>query len=104
MASHAPSLGTTGHEWQRRIHPNVKCMLRRYLHLSATDPVLTVRHRIDETSPLLGMTQEVLHHEDIRIIASIVGVDTVIVAPVQSFGDYNYEQIQWNRRFVEIYN
>jgi hypothetical protein len=21
-ASHAPSLGTTAHEWQRRIHPN----------------------------------------------------------------------------------
>jgi hypothetical protein len=23
---------------------------------------------------------------------------------VQSFGDYNYEQIEWNRRFVEIYH
>jgi hypothetical protein len=37
-------------------------------------------------------------------MASIVGVDTVIVAPVQSNTDYYYDQIEWNRRFVEIYD
>ena len=73
-------------------------------HLIAFPAVLTVRHRIDETSPLFGMTPEDFQQQDVRIIASIVGVDTVIVAPVQSFGDYNYEQIEWNRRFVEIYD
>ncbi|HEV3208621.1 MAG TPA: ion channel [Chthoniobacterales bacterium] len=72
--------------------------------LIAFPAVLTVRHRIDEESPLFGMTPEDFQQQDIRIIASIVGVDTVIVAPVQSFGDYNYEQIEWNRRFVEIYD
>jgi len=73
-------------------------------HLITFPAVLTVRHRIDETSPLFGMTPEDFQQQDVRIIASIVGVDTVIVAPVQSFGDYNYEQIEWNRRFVEIYD
>src|ERR1700738_3190698 len=73
-------------------------------HLIAFPAVLTVRHRIDETSPLFGMTPEDFQQQGIRFIASIVGVDTVIVAPVQSFGDYNYEQIEWNRRFVEIYD
>ena len=73
-------------------------------HLIAFPAVLTVRHRINEESPLFGMTPEEFQRQDIRIIASIVGVDTVIVAPVQSFGDYNYEQIEWNRRFVEIYD
>ena len=73
-------------------------------HLIAFPAVLTVRHRIDETSPLFGMTPEDFQQQDIRVVASIVGVDTVIVAPVQSFGDYNYEQIEWNRRFVEIYD
>jgi hypothetical protein len=53
---------------------------------------------------LFGMSPEDFQQQDIRIIASIVGVDTVIVAPVQSFGDYNYDQIEWNRRFVEIYD
>src|SRR5271166_2122770 len=73
-------------------------------HLIAFPAGLTVRHQIDRTSPLFGMTPEDFQRQDIRIVASIVGVDTVIVAPVQSFGDYNYEQIEWNRRFVEIYD
>jgi inward rectifier potassium channel len=73
-------------------------------HLIAFPAVLTVRHRIDEASPLFGMTPKDLQQQDIRIAASIVGVDTVIVAPVQSFGDYNYDQIKWSRRFVEIYD
>jgi len=65
--------------------------------------VLTVRHRIDEESPLFGMTTADFQQQDVRIVASIVGVDTVIVDPVQGFRDYNYDQIEWNRRFVEIY-
>src|ERR1700732_49721 len=72
--------------------------------LIAFPAVLTVRPRIDEDSPLFGMTPKDFQQQDIRLIASIVGVDTVIVAPVESFGDYNYEQIEWNRRFVEIYD
>jgi inward rectifier potassium channel len=66
--------------------------------------VLTLRHRIDEESPLFGLTPEDFQRLDVRIMASIVGVDTVIVAPVQSLSDYNYDQIEWNRRFVEIYD
>jgi inward rectifier potassium channel len=73
-------------------------------HLVAFPAVLTLRHRIDEESPLFGMTPKDFQQQDIRITASIVGVDTVIVAPVQSFEDYNYDQIKWNQRFVEIYD
>jgi inward rectifier potassium channel len=73
-------------------------------HLISFPAVLTVRHQIDETSPLFGMTPEDYRQQDIRIVASIVGVDSVIVAPVQSLWDYNYDQIEWNRRFVEIYD
>ena len=73
-------------------------------HLIAFPVVLTVRHPIDATSPLFGMTPEDFRQQNIRILASIVGVDTVIVAPVQSSGDYSYDQIEWNRRFVEIYD
>ncbi|HYY27445.1 MAG TPA: ion channel [Chthoniobacterales bacterium] len=72
-------------------------------HLVAFPTVLTVRHQIDETSPLFGMTPKDFQEQDVRIFASIVGVDTVIVAPVQSYGVYNFEQIEWNRRFAEIY-
>ena len=72
--------------------------------LIAFPAVLTVRHRIDEESPLFGMVQNDFQQQDIRVMASIVGIDTVIVAPVQSSGDYSYDQIEWNRRFVEIYD
>ena len=72
-------------------------------HLIAFPAVLTVRHRINEESPLFGMTPQDFQQQDIRILASIVGIETVIVAPVQGFGDYNCDQIEWNRRFVEIY-
>src|SRR5580704_15175519 len=73
-------------------------------HLIAFPVVLTLRHVIDEESPLCGMTPEDFQRLDVRIMASIVGVDTVTVAPVQSHSDYNYDQIEWNRRFVEIYD
>ena len=70
-------------------------------HLITFPAVLTVRHPIDEESPLFGMTSEDFRRLGVRIMASIVGVDTVIVAPVQSHSDYYYDQIKWDRRFVE---
>jgi inward rectifier potassium channel len=71
--------------------------------LIAFPAALTIRHRIDETSPLYGWTAEDLKKTDTRILTSIVCVDTVIPAPIQSQVDYSYEEILWNRRFVEIY-
>jgi len=37
------------------------------------------------------------------MLASVVCVDPVIQAPVQSQTEYLHQQIAWNRRFVEIY-
>ena len=88
-----------GHEVRR-----FRSLKLEFDHLVMFPAVLTVRHQIDEESPLFGMTPKDYQRHDIRFIASIVGVDTVIVAPVQGFGDYNYDQIEWNRRFVEIYD
>ena len=56
-------------------------------HLITFPAVLTIRHPIDKESPLFGMTPEDFRRLDIRIMASIVGVDTMIVAPVQSHTD-----------------
>jgi len=64
---------------------------------------LTLRHVIEESSPLYGMNSEDLKDSDTRLMASIVCIDTVIPAPVQSATDYSYDEILWNRRFVEIY-
>jgi inward rectifier potassium channel len=73
-------------------------------HLIAFPAALTLRHRIDETSPLCGMIAEDFQRWDVRIIVSIVAIDTVIPAPIQSASDYNHDHIQWGWRFVEIYH
>jgi hypothetical protein len=58
---------------------------------------------IDETSPLFGLNSEDLKLTDSRMLVSIVCVDPVIQAPVQSQTEYVLEQIAWNQRFAEIY-
>jgi inward rectifier potassium channel len=69
-----------------------------------TFPVaVTIRHIIDEKSPLHGMTAADLEKCDARILTSIVCIDTVIPAPVQSQQDYTWRDIQFGHRFVEIY-
>jgi inward rectifier potassium channel len=86
-------------ESTRRFYP-LKLQFDRMI---AFPVALTLRHVIDESSPLYGMTSEDLKMVDTRLMASIVCIDTVIPAPVQSATDYSYDDILWNRRFVEIY-
>ena len=83
----------------RRFYP----LKLQFDHMIAFPVALTLRHVIDESSPLYGMNAEDLKKSDARLMASIVCIDTVIPAPVQSATDYTYEDILWNRRFVEIY-
>jgi inward rectifier potassium channel len=83
----------------RRFYP----LKLQFDHMIAFPVVLTLRHVIDESSPLYGMGPEDLQKSDTRLMASVVCIDTVIPAPVQSATDYKYEDILWNRRFVEIY-
>jgi inward rectifier potassium channel len=83
----------------RRFYP----LKLQFDRLIAFPVALTLRHVIDESSPLYGMTPESLRTCDARLMASIVCVDPVIPAPVQSATDYSCEDILWNRRFVEIY-
>ena len=64
---------------------------------------LTLRHTIDETSPLYGETAETLLASQARLVASIVCIETVIPASVQSQRDYTWRDIRFGERFVEIY-
>jgi inward rectifier potassium channel len=69
-----------------------------------TFPVaLTLRHTIDKESPLHGMNAEMLQEFDARLVASVVGIETVIQAAVQSQKDYSWRDIVFGERFVEIY-
>jgi inward rectifier potassium channel len=83
----------------RRFYP----LRLQFDHLISLPAALTLRHIIDETSPLFGLSQRDLKLADSRMLASVVCVDPVIQAPVQSQTEYLHEQIAWNRRFTEIY-
>lgn len=65
---------------------------------------VTIRHVIDESSPLHGVTPELLEASAIRFMTSIVCIDTVIQAPVQSQSGYIWSDIRFGHRFVEIYS
>lgn len=66
--------------------------------------IITIRHLIDEHSPLHGLSLADLQRDDSRFAASIVCIDTVIPAPVQSHYMYTWRDIRVNHRFVEVYN
>ena len=83
----------------RRFH-ELKMQIPR---LTLFPAALTLRHIIDEQSPLYGVTPEALESGDCRFIASIVCVDTVIPAPVQSQQDYNWREVRFGERFAEIW-
>ena len=64
---------------------------------------LTLRHVIDEHSPLYGATAESLEASRAMLIVSVVGIDPVIPAAVQTQKDYLPADISFDQRFVEIY-
>jgi inward rectifier potassium channel len=71
--------------------------------LTVFPAALTLRHTIDETSPLFGATPESLESSRVLFIVSVVGIDPVIAAAVQTQKDYSWRDVQFGHRFVEIY-
>jgi inward rectifier potassium channel len=72
-------------------------------HLVAFPAAITLRHVIDESSSLHGATLKDLEACDARFMASVVCVDTVIQAPLQSQQDYHWPDIRFDERFVDVY-
>ncbi len=72
-------------------------------HLILFPSALIIRHIIDEKSPLFGVTSDELEKWNARFMTSIVCIDTVIQAPIQSQFDYTWRDVHFDRRFVEIY-
>ena len=64
---------------------------------------LTIRHPIDERSPLHGVTATELERDHARFVASVVCTDTVVPAAVQSRRHYTWRDVHFGERFVEIY-
>jgi inward rectifier potassium channel len=83
----------------------------RYFHvlklhfdrLTVFPAALTLRHTIDEKSPLFGATPESLEASRVLFFVSVVGIDPVIAAAVQTQKDYTWRDVRFGERFVEIY-
>ena len=86
-------------DYVRRFYP-LKLNFDRLIMFPAA---LTLRHVIDEQSPLHGMTVADFERSDARLMTSVVCVDSVIQAPVQSQHDYGWREIHFGKRFVEMY-
>ena len=84
----------------RRFYP-LKLQFDRVITFPAA---LTIRHVIDQQSPLFGATPESLAASDVRLMASVVCIETVVSATVQSQQDYSAGDFRFGERFVEIYN
>src|SRR5216110_3001326 len=72
--------------------------------LTVFPAALTLRHEIDEKSPLFGATIESLETERALFFVSVVGIDPVIAAAVQTQQDYIWRDVRFGERFVEIYS
>jgi len=72
--------------------------------LTVFPAALTLRHEIDESSPLYGATLESLEAERALFFVSVVGIDPVIAAEVQTQKDYTVRDLRFGHRFVEIYS
>src|SRR5438046_7868068 len=64
---------------------------------------LSLRPTIDEKSPLFGATAGSLSCRRALFLVSVVGIDPVLAASVQTQKDYSWRDIQFGHRFVEIY-
>ena len=64
----------------------------------------TIVHPVDEKSPLFGMTHADLMAKDAEFLILLAGVDETFSQIVHARSSYKAAEIQFGRRFVNIYN
>jgi inward rectifier potassium channel len=62
----------------------------------------TVRHYINESSPLFGMDEAKMREAQMGILASLTGIDETFSQPIIARHSYSLEDIVYNRRFKDI--
>lgn len=63
----------------------------------------TIRHTIDEASPLFGVTPETLRDNETEIIVLLSGVDDIYGQLVHGRFAFNHEEILFGYRFVNMF-
>jgi inward rectifier potassium channel len=62
----------------------------------------TIMHRIDETSPLYGLTHTELVESQAELIALLSGTDETLSDTIFARYSYSPQHILWGRRFVDV--
>lgn len=62
----------------------------------------TVMHRIDERSPLYGMTPESLAREEMEFLVTLVGTDDTSYQPVHARHTYEHSAVVWGARHADV--
>jgi len=62
----------------------------------------TVRHYIDEHSPLYGMDEKKMREDQMGILASLTGIDETFSQPIIARHAYSMDDIVYNKRFKDI--
>jgi inward rectifier potassium channel len=84
--------------------------MRRFYDLDlvrSSSPVFAlswlVMHRIDETSPLHGLSREELTRMGAEFWIVLTGVDETFSQTIYSRYAYSLDEIFWNARFVDVF-
>jgi inward rectifier potassium channel len=62
----------------------------------------TAMHRIDEQSPLYGVTPESLDKAEATLVVTLSGLDETVLQTIHARHTYASRDILWNMRFVDI--
>ncbi|MGL5808275.1 MAG: ion channel [Xenococcaceae cyanobacterium] len=89
---------TTEGEFIRRLY-ELQLLRQR---TSSFNLAWTIRHAIDENSPLYGFTQEMLLDGRATIIVSLVGIDETVAYTIHARQNYSVREILWNYRFADM--
>jgi len=63
-----------------------------------------IMHRIDESSPLYGVTSQAMKDGDMRLAVTLAGTDEIFAAGINARHMYTHEHILFERRFVDIFS
>jgi inward rectifier potassium channel len=64
----------------------------------------TLMHRIDQSSPLWGLSHDDLMAKNAEICVAITGIDETLAVPVCGHFSYPANEILWNRRFADVFS
>jgi inward rectifier potassium channel len=63
-----------------------------------------IMHRIDESSPLYGVSAQAMQEGDMRLSVTLSGTDEIFAAGINARHMYTHEHILFGRRFVDIFS